>query len=414
MIRNIATRSACFTRVASLPMATLLLFGAVGCSSDDTTEMSDGSADAAGERAPSRDATSEPAIDGNRPDASVAPDVAAADGALRDVVRVEEAAPDGGSVQPPVDAAIEPSVEAATDPNTLPEAGSDDNDDASDGALVDAGPDAEVSGPPRLVGYWKFDELTGTVAADSSGNANDGTLTTGATFAAGGAPAVQSPNLGSLQIDGAGGTAVLGANGLPAVDAPKTISMWVNYTAITAVNQTILALTNSAFACGVQVGIRNGNVAISSWGGGGLVNSAGAPPAGGWHNVIYTFDGTTHRLYIDGAAPVTSVAVPQSCAVTQNVVGTWATHAPPYDEFYGGGMDELRIYSGVLSTPQIAALAVGADPSLVPADAGLDSAGEAAPVLDAAIVESGVVDSSVGDSSDSGVSDSATADRDGG
>jgi hypothetical protein len=27
-----------------------------------------------------------------------------------------------------------------------------------------------------LVGWWKFDEGSGTVAADSSGNGNDGTL----------------------------------------------------------------------------------------------------------------------------------------------------------------------------------------------------------------------------------------------
>ncbi len=31
-----------------------------------------------------------------------------------------------------------------------------------------------------------------------------------------------------------------------------------------------------------------------------------APAAGGWHHVAYTFDGTTHKLYLDGGTPNTS------------------------------------------------------------------------------------------------------------
>ena len=36
-----------------------------------------------------------------------------------------------------------------------------------------------------LVGYWNFDEGSGTTAADSSGNNNTGTLTNGPTWTAG-------------------------------------------------------------------------------------------------------------------------------------------------------------------------------------------------------------------------------------
>ena len=45
-----------------------------------------------------------------------------------------------------------------------------------------------------LVGWWKFDETDGTVASDSSGNGNDGTLTNG--------PLGQKENWRSLEFDG--------------------------------------------------------------------------------------------------------------------------------------------------------------------------------------------------------------------
>jgi len=38
---------------------------------------------------------------------------------------------------------------------------------------------------PDLVGYWKFDETSGNIAFDSSGNGNDGTLNGDPQWAAG-------------------------------------------------------------------------------------------------------------------------------------------------------------------------------------------------------------------------------------
>ena len=48
-----------------------------------------------------------------------------------------------------------------------------------------------------LVGWWKFDEASGTVAADSSANGNDGNLVNGGTWIAG-------QNDGALQLNGTG------------------------------------------------------------------------------------------------------------------------------------------------------------------------------------------------------------------
>ncbi|MDO7848991.1 FG-GAP-like repeat-containing protein [Hymenobacter sp. M29] len=77
---------------------------------------------------------------------------------------------------------------------------------------------------------------------------------------------------------------------------------------------------------------------------------------GTWHHVAATYDGTTVRMYIDGAA-VTPVA-------TGNVVtGPVATNTNPltigsqpgYGEYYRGTLDETRVYNTVLTQAQVQA-----------------------------------------------------------
>src|SRR3569623_1006054 len=47
-----------------------------------------------------------------------------------------------------------------------------------------------------LIGHWNFDETSGTVAADSSGNGNNGTLINGPTWVTG------QVGSGALSLDG--------------------------------------------------------------------------------------------------------------------------------------------------------------------------------------------------------------------
>src|SRR5262245_71210 len=50
---------------------------------------------------------------------------------------------------------------------------------ATTGFLCSFGCTTAKGTPPSLVGHWKLDEEQGTVAADASGNANDGSLQKG-------------------------------------------------------------------------------------------------------------------------------------------------------------------------------------------------------------------------------------------
>ena len=83
----------------------------------------------------------------------------------------------------------------------------------------------------ELVGWWKFDEASGSTAADSSGNGNDGTLNGSATFA----PA-EGQLGGALSMDGSAGGYVL----IPQSDSLRlinqgdyTITMWFRQDVVT-------------------------------------------------------------------------------------------------------------------------------------------------------------------------------------
>jgi hypothetical protein len=86
---------------------------------------------------------------------------------------------------------------------------------------VEAWTAAEDSAPTSgLVAHWKFDENSGTSAADSSGNGHTGTLTSGATWSTG-----QSGSATSL--DGADDYAQVGAQSSLVMTSTASFSAWI-------------------------------------------------------------------------------------------------------------------------------------------------------------------------------------------
>ena len=70
-----------------------------------------------------------------------------------------------------------------------------------------------------LVGFWRFDEGSGTIAYDSSGNGNDGTLVGGATWAAGRFG-------GGIELDGTSG--YVSVPGFELTTDTITFAIWIN------------------------------------------------------------------------------------------------------------------------------------------------------------------------------------------
>ena len=197
-----------------------------------------------------------------------------------------------------------------------------------------------------LVGYWQLDEGYGTAAMDASGSSNDGTLRPGAGWTGGRFGA-------AVSFDGVAGYLAAGVAGLPAANAPQSISCWLSVPGTPSGVQNILSLTNDPAHSAIQLGFRNGRVGTWQYGGSFLV-SAVPPAAGAWHHYLYSFDGTIHRLFIDGVQVSTSTATPQTAAPTKLEFARWTGG----NEYLRGSLDNVRIYNRALTASEVQTLAV--------------------------------------------------------
>jgi len=195
-----------------------------------------------------------------------------------------------------------------------------------------------------LAGYWKFDEGTGTTAADSSGLGNNGSFNGGVSWTSGQFGA-------AAHFDGTGYIAA-GVVGLPAANAPQTISWWLNVPSIPSGVANVLSLSNDAAQSAVQPGFRNGTFGVWSYGGTFLVSTAPAS-TGAWHHYAYTFDGTTHSLYVDDVLKNSSTRAAQTASPTKLEFGRWTGGS----EYLNGSVDDVRIYTRALSAAEVATLA---------------------------------------------------------
>jgi hypothetical protein len=137
------------------------------------------------------------------------------------------------------------------------------------------------------------------------------------------------------------------ANRLPAIDGNLSVSLWFNYPAQPMTgNKTMLSLTSSAEACGIQIGTRGANLVVWLWGGSVLVSRPPAPPPG-WHHLVYTYDGTSQTMYLDGQPAAMTANTPQSCTAVEAIIGNYLGGR----EFFVGQLDDIRVWSGRALTP---------------------------------------------------------------
>jgi hypothetical protein len=270
---------------------------------------------------------------GASPDtAAPAPDVAR-DVAPRDVAR--DRAPD---------TSLPPDAQADTlPPDTNP----------SDSAPPDTGPPAGVNLASGLISRWKLDEATGSLA-DSAGGMNTGTIS-GAARVEGGFPGARYANPRSLRFDGDNDFVELGIRNLPANNQRQSVAFWVNITAMPTNNRVCFSLTDGEMGGGsrLKIGFKDNRVAAWKGGDDDLVTAPAMTP--GWHHYVYTYDGNTHRLYLDGVQRGTGGAAPDTGAVRNARIGAIYNNA----ENFQGQIDEVRVYNRPLTAVEVAALKDG-------------------------------------------------------
>jgi hypothetical protein len=245
---------------------------------------------------------------------------------------------EGPIVTPEEDGGVQPPPPDAGRPDVVAPADSSSNPSLSAG----------------LVGRWKLDEGTGTATGDSSGAGNDGVIK-GAAWVPTGFPTAKYPNPAALRFTD-NDSVQLGTRGLPANNKPQTVAFWLNYTAVPGGDghMAITLTDGKSNGSRLKLGFKAQRLAAVKGGGtNNLVNTT--PPAPGWHHFAYSFDGATHRLYIDGTLRIMSNIAADTGAVTNARLGGNFDNTEPFTGF----LDEIRIYDRPLDPAQIAALAAG-------------------------------------------------------
>jgi hypothetical protein len=203
-----------------------------------------------------------------------------------------------------------------------------------------------------LVAHWPLDEGQGAAAGDRSGNQNDGLLVNGAEWIDGGAP-IAGANPSALRLDGIDDLVDLTVRNLPRAEASQTVAVWFRNAAQTPRLRNLVAFFNQPDSAGLHIGFDEARVAAWRFGDLEPLMVSALSPDAGWHHLAYSWDGTSHRLYLDGVLVDTSAAAVRPGPVRTARFGTWQLP----QEVFGGDLDEVRVYDRALSATEIAALA---------------------------------------------------------
>lgn len=201
---------------------------------------------------------------------------------------------------------------------------------------------ATISKAPNnlgLVDYWPLNEGIGLGAGDFAGSNNNGTLS-GSTLPAW----INGKRGGALSFNGSTARVNLGTVN---ITASTTVSAWIK----TSSAGQVPVFSNRGN--GLYFGLTGGRFFIYYNTGtpGAGHTSAASVNSNTWRHVVWTSDGSTSRLYIDG-----NLDSSQAQARTAQSGTAYIGYDSSNNEYFPGSVDEVRIYNTTLSASQISDL----------------------------------------------------------
>ena len=141
---------------------------------------------------------------------------------------------------------------------------------------------------------------------------------------------------------------VAGSNSLlPQNNTARTLEAWVNPS-----NTNVGIFTYGTNANNQRAGLSLVNNKLSYSGSGNDLVGATALSLGTWHHVAATYDGTTLKLYVDGALDASQTMPVFNTTGTGFLVGYTGNAAT---EYLNGRIDEVRVYNTALTPAQVMA-----------------------------------------------------------
>lgn len=214
-----------------------------------------------------------------------------------------------------------------------------------------------------LVGHWKYDDGSGSVAIDSSPNGNNGSLTEGISW-------VSGKYGGAVQMGEDQLIRVPTSPSIKTITKGFTVTIWGN-TAKT--EDTAIQCFASQYYYGpstherswyitlLGTGVVRFQVCVNGQSGGAnaklLETEEGAYTWNRWTHVAVTFDGVSQRIYIDGELKAEVETGFDSVYASANdlIFGGWETETKIFYPFLGM-LDDARIYNRALSEAEIQAV----------------------------------------------------------
>jgi hypothetical protein len=195
-----------------------------------------------------------------------------------------------------------------------------------------------------LLGYWKFDERTGSTACDSSGEGNTGSLVNGPLWAVGKIG-------GALYFDGIDDhVTVADSNSLDVANS-FTLSAWVNpassftdFRSILVKNYKYYLYASTAGNCGSGSLLAGFDEQTSN-----TLCQATPLPANTWTHLAATYTGSVLTLYRNGVAVATS-NITKTLSPTN---GTLQIGASQFGENFKGLIDEVRVHNRSLTSTEV-------------------------------------------------------------
>jgi len=194
-----------------------------------------------------------------------------------------------------------------------------------------------------LVGYWAFEEGSGTTANDASGSGNNGTLTNGPKWASGKVG-------GALQFDGVDDYVDAGANSSTNITGAITIEAWIYLRSYDVDYRTIVGKSAQNW---FRVEESPGNLRFYLYQGAVWKNISSTENINlnTWYHVVATYDNSTGKLFINGldksgASSLLGGGADSSSGILyisrSSGIGPW-----------DGLIDDVRIYNRALSATEI-------------------------------------------------------------
>ncbi|MEX0642954.1 MAG: LamG domain-containing protein [Pirellulales bacterium] len=204
---------------------------------------------------------------------------------------------------------------------------------------------AEIANFSGTAGFWKFDEGSGTTAADSSLNANPATLT-GATWT------TDCAGYTAIQFNGTGGVAATNSAFTPPDEG--TVAFWMRSSGNPA---SVARLFGNGGDWEVRQGT-DGKLTFDFCADGGttITSATALNESGRWYHVASSYNSAdnSYAIYIDGKLELsgtnTNNLVQQPAAVLSFGTRTGST------EYWQGAMRDFRVYSRRLCPGEIAEL----------------------------------------------------------